>query len=286
MLTRITISLLLFYCSHNFAETFEPLVVRYPNVEDPYARDFDAHFLELLSLGLEKSGRAFELKPITVDVMPEQRSYRMIQNNVYSVHWLNANAERQSGLKPIKIPLFKGLIGWRVLLIRTGDQARFSQITNRQELAPLSAGLGHDWPDQKVFEFNQLNKVSSPSWEGLFSMLEKGRFDYFPRSIIEYQRELRLFSHLNIELEQHLLLRYPAAYYFFVHPDNQDLAEALQIGLDKALNDGSFDKVFEKNMAQYFTPLEGSTRHIVELASPLEFPKNDRRLWWTPKPAH
>ena len=63
-------------------------------------------------------------------------------------------AEREQALLAIRIPLFKGLIGTRLLLINATDQPRFDQITGGAQLRVLHAGQGHDWPDTDILLHN------------------------------------------------------------------------------------------------------------------------------------
>ena len=77
-------------------------------------------------------------------------------------------------------------------------------------------------------------------------MISKGRVDYFSRGITEAFREVELHQKEfpNLTVEQHLLLVYPFAGFFFTNSENQDLAQALIRGFKEAYSDGSFLKFF------------------------------------------
>ncbi|MNF76262.1 hypothetical protein D3C85_1084610 [compost metagenome] len=56
-----------------------------------------------------------------------------------------------------------------------------------------------------------------------------------------------LAQYPNLAIEQHLLLRYPFAEFFFVSPESPKLAKAIQTGLERAYADGSFMQFFREN---------------------------------------
>lgn len=280
------------YASYVFAEDVntlrerthqsEKLLVQYPKIQDQYERDFDQYFLDLLTLALDKSGVSYTLEPLPLPLMVESRSAKFLESNQNMVHWLNASVEREHDLRPIKVPLFKGLIGWRLLFIRKEEQPEFFKIMTKSDLANYVAGQGHDWPDIKILKENNLKVLASSSWQGLFEMLTYKRIDYFPRSVIEIERELRIFSSLDLYVEKSLVLRYPAAYYFFVNTENQSLATAIEAGLKKAIADGEFDTLFNRNFADIIKRAQLDERKIIELKSSGDFPLNDEPLWYRP----
>ena len=84
-----------------------------------------------------------------------------------------------------------------------------------------------------------------------------------------------------------MLLHYPAANYFFVAPDNEALAERLETGLRRALEDGSFDELFRTHPvnAEAFRQTNILVRRVLRLENPLlpaATPLEERALWWPP----
>ena len=258
------------------------LVAQYPKMLDKYERDFDLYFLELLRLALDKSKIPYVLEGVELPVMVESRSAEFLKANQHMVHWLNASGGRENTLIPIKVPLFKGLIGWRIFFIRAEDQAKFLKVKTKAQLAQFVAGQGHDWPDTQVLKDNGLKVRGLPSWRGLFEMLSHHRIDYFPRSIIEVERELRLFESLGLYVETSLVIRYPAAYYFFVNSDNKRLANAIEIGLKQAITDGDFDLLFNRHFSGIIQRARLSERTIIPLSNRIDFPVAQEDLWFNP----
>lgn len=72
-------------------------------------------------------------------------------------------------------------------------------------------------------------------------MLQKRRFDYFPRAIHEPWIEIADMPDLTVE--ENILIRYPAPFYFFVNRENTRLSERIAYGLESAIADGSLDSL-------------------------------------------
>ena len=108
----------------------EPLRVIYPRSES--RKDGRAIFpVEALKLALEHSGRDFRMQP-SVATMQQSRSVRTLADGRdLDVLWTVTTSAREKQLRPIRIPIDLGLIGWRVLLIRNGDERRFAGVDAR-----------------------------------------------------------------------------------------------------------------------------------------------------------
>lgn len=259
-----------------------PLKLVYPVVTNNNVSNFNVYFLKQLRSAMDKTGVPYEMDVYTTPMFVESRSHYYLSKNRYNVHWLHTNAERESDLLPIKVPLFKGLIGWRLFLISEGQQRRFTRIREVNQLKKLIAGQGHDWPDTRILKQNGFEVEVSMKWESLFKMLSLHRTDYFPRSIVEIDREKRIFSDLNLEVEQTLALHYPAAYYFFVSKEHPELAEVIYRGLMLSVEDGTFDRHFNEHFGEFIQRANLNGRRVFELKnSDLSFP-TDPRFWYRP----
>ena len=183
---------------------------------------------------------------------------------------------------PIRIPLFKGLFGYRVLLIRKQEQARFDQINTQQDLAKFLGGQGTHWPDTLILQANGLRVTTAETTESLFRMIAARRFDYFPRGVSEAWFELLQRQDANLEVENKLLLYYPTAIYFFVNKNNEELAQRIEKGMEVLIDNGKFDQFFY-NHPRVSSGLEKvKSRRIIELKNPYlptETPVNNPRYW-------
>jgi ABC-type amino acid transport substrate-binding protein len=163
---------------------------------------------------------------------------------------MSTTPNREKQLLPIYIPLDKGLIGWRLMLVHNDNKDMFANVKSVQGLKNLTAGLGHHWPDTLIFNANNLQVFTATTTSGLQKMLSLKRIDYFPRSILEIWQEHATSEYPALTIDSHIVLTYPAAIYFFVSKDNSTLQKLIKHGLELAIEDGSFDKLFQQNFAE------------------------------------
>ncbi len=262
--------------------------VRYPAPEMKADARGD-YPVQVLELALRKSGRPWQASPSAHPMVKGRAVLELLRpDGGLDVIWAQTNAERENLLRPIRLPIDRGLIGWRVALLRTGDAERFADVRELEDLREHVAGQGHDWPDLKILQANGLKVTAVNSYPALFSMLALGRFDYLPRSLGEYREELRQQDGQAITLDRHLLLHYPAALYFFVRKDNAALAQALTEGLNQALRDGSLKALFDSHYGAAIRAADMTNRRVIRLHNPLlptELPLAHADWWWQPEEA-
>lgn len=253
------------------AEQEKPISIHYPASDsNPFYYKRVKYYVEILELALHKSDHKYQLEKISLPFMNESRSKTNLLNNVYDVHWLNAQPSLDNDIKAIHIPLCKGLTGWRILFIRPENQRELSTLKTIKELGNYTAGHGNDWPEVIRYESLQLPQKLSGSWKGLFYMLKQKRIDYLSRSALEIYDEEDAFPELGLKIESHLVLHYPATYYFYVNKDNKQLAKDIEIGLERALADGSFDKIFNRYFSDKLKRLQLDKRHVIEMPTPTD----------------
>lgn len=251
-----------------------------------------AYFISLLKLALENSRDQYgdyQLNAVMIE-MNQGRALKMVaDNNMIDVVWTMTSIEREQQLQAIYIPLLKGLMSYRIGLIRKKDHDKFQQMDLAQIKKTL-IGQGADWPDVDILNSNGFNVVRGND-QHLIDMLLKGRFDYFPRSIHEPWRDLARYP--DLVLEKKFLLKYPAPIYFFVRKDNAHLAQRIEYGLRKSIADGSFEQLFynhpiTKNMiekSQLDKRIE-ITLHNPNLSKKTAALLDEKPMWLTLEPKH
>lgn len=257
-----------------------PVRVQSTQLEQP-----SDYFTTLLTMALEASKAENEI----IDIIFSPRDYaqarwiNMLQNDKSNfVIWTMTDKEREQQLRPIRIPLFKGLFGYRVLLIRKQEQTRFDQINTVQDLGKFLGGQGTHWPDTLILQANGLRLTTAETTESLYRMIHAKRFDYFPRGISEAWFELLQRKDTNLAVEENILLYYPTAIYFFVNKENEALAQRIEKGMETLIDNGKFDHFFY-NHPRVSSGLEQlKNRRIIELKNPYlpaETPVNNPRYW-------
>lgn len=241
--------------------------------------------LALLKLCEEKSGHQFTLQQSHVQTQQGRSLMQLEHNQGINIVWALTSPEREQKLLPVRIPIDRGLIGWRLLLIHSDNREKFAGITRLDELAQWRAGQGHDWPDVDVLRANGMRIATSTTYEGLFDMLAIKHIDYFPRAISEVWPELEAHTHLPLTIDTHLILHYPTAFYFFVNKSNVTLAATLEACLNEAIADGSFLKLFNDYFHNALLRTDVQHRRIIELKNPnlpAETPLLSSQYWYDP----
>lgn len=252
----------------------------------------NSYILNLLKLALERSKKAdevIELRQSQTHLTQARQIAELQRNGELDLLWTMTSIQREAVIRPVRIPILKGLLGQRVFLIRKDRAKDFSGITTLPELADLMAGQGSHWPDTPILRHNGLSVVTTTNYQLLFDMLAGGRFDYFPRGANEAWQELAAHPKKPLQVEPSILLSYIAPMYFFVHPDNQDLAERLQAGMTAMYQDGSFDRHFYEHpsIAKMIKGIDMRNRRVFELHNPLlpeETPVDIEHYWLKLKP--
>jgi hypothetical protein len=259
-------------------------IVRVPKPEFDGDRRYD-YPLQLLQLALSKSSTKYEIREAAIAMNQERQVLEIEAGRTIDVGPIPSSAEREARLQAIYIPINKGLLGWRLGLVRKGDQGRLAGVDTLAGIKTLRIAQGQEWPDTQILRANGIEVITAPKYEGLFKMLTGGRFDYFPRSMMEIWDEQALNAD-TLEVETHLALHYPYDSYFMVNRRNTRLANDIRAGLEQAISDGSFDKVFQAYFGERLRKARLESRTVIELRNPLLTPgtPSDRpELWYDAK---
>ncbi len=164
-----------------------------------------------------------------------------------------------------------------------------AKVQSIDDLKNFWAGQRYDWPDTTILKANGLMVEAASDYDGLFQMLILGRIDYFPRSAREIWNEQAAHAPDGIVVDTHIALHYPSADYFFVNEKSKALHDAISIGLERALADGSFDAFFRQQIGPQLENAHFERRTIIELANPLlppGVPLDRKELWFDPRRGH
>jgi hypothetical protein len=271
--------LALLLLAHGSANGLE--IVRYPIPESAVDQRYD-YPRKLLELALSKTRTEYRVTYPAGSMSQNRQIVELEAGRMIDVAPLPSSADRETRLLPIRIPLNKGLLGWRLGLVRKGDTNRVEQVKTVADLMGVHLAQGQDWPDTQILSGNGLAVITGTNYEGLFKMLESQRFDYFPRSVMEIWDEQEAHAS-TLEIEPHLALHYFYDSYFFVNKHNTKLAADITEGMEKAVADGSFDKLFEEHWGERVRKARLNERTVIELRNPLltpETPSNRHELWY------
>ncbi|PTT91842.1 hypothetical protein DBR42_03100 [Pelomonas sp. HMWF004] len=260
--------LLLMLAAPAVAEAAAPVLV-YPQ-RDPGRAPFWDYLQAVLKLAIRHSGAAYELAESHLP-MTQARVVRELADasGKLDVAWTMTSLEREAQMLPVRVPLDRGLIGWRIAFVRPGDVERWRDLRSLAGLRRYVAGQGRDWPDTDILRANGLPVEGASRFEVLFDMLRLGRIDYFPRAVFEVDDEAASPFARQLAVEPYVLLRYPAASYLFVRPDRPQLAADLQRGLEAAVADGSLARLFHHQFGDLIHRHRLAQRQQLLLKNPL-----------------
>ena len=239
---------------------------------------------KLLELALAHTGGAgVRLVPASGSIT-QPRSLILLESGALDVLALGSTAERQMRALPIPVDILKGIIGFRVLLVRRADLERIRRMDDATLRRDLSFGMEQDWADLPIMVAAGLKVEAAAHAENLFGMLSAGRFDAYPRGLNEAIRELAdhqaAFPGLALEPSRALYFPYPI--YFWVARNRPGLARRIERGLRRALADGSFRRLFTTYHAREILQLKEHPRHVLVLPNPFmpTGTEPDTRWWW------
>ncbi len=172
------------------------------------------------------------------------RIAEMVEDGDLSVLWTGASKAKDQRHIPVHIPVYKGMMGHRIFIIRQGDQARFDRVKSLEDLKQVAMGQGKTWTDTGILNAAGLRVVTTLKAEGLYYMLDGGRFDAFPRGVHEPWKEIEDHPKLALTVEKGIILKYTMPYYIYVSKTQPKLASVIYDGLNQAIADGSFDQYF------------------------------------------
>ena len=259
----------------------------FANESDLTVKHYQSHYryrfgLNLLELALSKLKKPYKIETSKADVN-EARGQHMVILGQLDLQFLSTNTEREKLMIPVKIPVYRGLLGLRLLLVNKGREGGL-KIKNIEDLRKYMGGHGTHWGDLSVYPANNLKVEKNVHYEGLFKQLKAGRFDYIHRGVNEIWDELD--QHKNeLEIEDGVMLFYPHPVYFFVSKTRPQLAKDLKEGLELALKDGSFQRLFTKTYSQSIKKASLNNRSLIILKNPV-VPEGSPPIdtdWWSPK---
>lgn len=246
---------------------------------------------ELLMLILDKTREQGEcqLKP-REDNVTQDRGLMMLKQGEVDVASLPTTPELEKTYRAVPVDILRGLLGYRVLLIRRDRLADFAAVRSLADLQQFVYGFGTHWADAELMKHNGLKIMPAAHYETLFAMLIHRRFDAFPRGLNEAWQELQDHQQDQPEMvvEPTLALYYDWPVYFFVRREDVQLAERLQLGLDRALEDGSMRRLFMRHYADMLNKAHLAQRRLFWLDNPYRpaHAVSPDTRWWLPKAGH
>jgi hypothetical protein len=194
--------------------------------------------------------------------------------------------ERDEKLLRVPVPLYKGLFGLRLLVVRRGEAANWRAVRDLPSLRAKLLLQGADWPDTSIMSANGLQLRTAAKVPQLYEMLLRGEGDAFPRGATEAAGEV-VWQEQRVEIVPGLGLRYHTDLFFYVRRHDTPLAQQLQRGLLALNRSGALDRLLLDHHGEDLRVADLRGRRWIELAmldGVDHRSKEERRLWTPPLP--
>jgi len=243
------------------AQAETPLVNRHPQQNEPrramwvsfpapqsqrdHRSDYSIHLLKRVMEVTVADFGAYQFS-LAQAMSRERQLTELRRNKLVTVTDNPANREWDKHVAPIVFPTRRGLQSYRLLLIDRSKRDLFAKVDSVEKLKALKAGVKAHWQIGEILERNQFQIVKGNDYEGLFKMLTQGRFDYFPRSLLEISQELeeRSKSLPSLTIAPKLALHIPSPTFFYVNKNNQKLHSRIATGLERLHQNGELERLF------------------------------------------
>ncbi len=204
--------------------------------------------IKLIMAQINLDEQNIQLAPSLGEIHQGRALLELNKNNIDFV-WSVSDSDREQLHYFLDFDIYFGQFGKRVLLTMPDKLVAFTQINKRCYLTKLTALVGKDWPEYKLFLTAGVPVSGTTEYESLFKMLIKGRADYIPRSIFEYQSELD--THPELALVPDYSIYYEAPVKIFYSPKvKQLLGKKLENALLELNKRGDiFDLFMQQNGA-------------------------------------
>lgn len=227
----------------------------------------------LVALALEKTPEYGEFNIIRSRELSQGRVLRELErgdHRLVDIANVATTAEREHSLTPIPVPVDGGLLGFRVCVVTPESLPAFKDVQSLDDLQKkgIRIGQGAHWPDTSILQENDVSVITHSRYEILFGMLKKNRFDCFARGVSEVLHDLKVEGDQDLIIEPRLLLAYPMPSYLFVGHDDYLTAHRLQLGMERAIRDGSFGVFLERFYGTAVAALNLDERTVIVLNNP------------------
>lgn len=277
-LLRIVLSLFIVF-QINIVCAEEPIIIKHYQTQERYQFG-----IRVLDLAMSKLGKEYKIISSIKHKRNEARGERDIINGRLDLEFAQTTMQREASMIAVKIPVYSGILGLRLLLIKPANNKTISAVKNIEELTQFVGGHGRHWADLSVYPANNLQVITCTKYELLFTMLIKERFDYFHRGIFEIWDELERYSD-DLIIADNVMFFYEHPVYFFIGKHRPDLALQVEQGLNIAMQDGSYKKLFMEYHGELIKKANLKSRTLIPLHNP-SIPPNTAKVttnWWMPK---
>ncbi|HSH09230.1 MAG TPA: hypothetical protein VK995_02500 [Oceanipulchritudo sp.] len=239
--------------------------------KSPSRQRYELEVLETVLQATEQASGPVTLRIDDTDYPRAEDEASVFEKGVDALVTVAGNRKFEGKEKiEINIPIAKGLLGCRLLIVKQERLQAFSAVTSMAELARLSIGIPATWADADLFRSNGFSVAEKGSFADVFIRLKREEFDYVALGANEIEEAFASMAAPlgGLALESVLMIQYPFPLVFLVNPAQPLLAERISTGLKNILGNGELDRVFDKHYGSIVERLELGRRRVFHLRNP------------------
>lgn len=213
--------------------------------------EYGRYQLDVLQAALDVTADKYDEGTIKPHPFPMSQSRQIVTllEGQADIMWSISTERLEKTLLPVRFPLIQGLGGYRIFVINQAKQGNFPADQTLDNIKRMACVQGHDWPDSKILaahRFNVHTAIWSDWYTSMYRSVEEGMVDYFPRNVVEVQRDLNYHLNEHLSIEKNHLLVYPSYEYYFISPHSPELQTRLYDGMKILLQNGELAKIFNR----------------------------------------
>nr|WP_295081386.1 hypothetical protein [uncultured Roseateles sp.] len=257
-----------------------PMLIRHALGQEQQAKviTYEQAVLRLLLDKTVPSHGPYQLQPSPV--VSQSRAFLQLASAELDVVSSMSTVARESQGIPIRVCLYRGLLGVRLPISLSSRSEQFESVSNLAQAQAFKLAQVADWPDTQILQANGWQVERLPRLSTFPEMLKRERIDLFALGAIEVFPIVDALPELTVLTQW--LIAYPSVYYFFVNPKKPELAQRLRQGWALVLADGSFAALFEQWVGPQLSRAKLAERRWLVLRNPElppATPVQDSRLW-------
>mgnify|MGYP006175988369 FL=1 len=165
----------------------------------------------------------------------------------------------------------KGLLGYRLLIIKQDKRDKFKQINTAKQMQQLTAGIPATWADADLFRANNYTVCEKGVFGEVFQRLKNNECDYVALGANEIEEAFTTMAEPlgDLVIEPTLMLYYPFPLVFYLNPKQVELAARVKVGLQYIINNGQLDAIFNKYNGNIVERLSLKQRKALHLNNPI-----------------
>lgn len=268
-------------------EAKDTLRIRKPLSEMDLRHQYGKELLQMILDATAEEYGEYEIINSKYAMQRDRMLVEMIEGQRLNVAFEAVKPEWEQKLIPVRIPIRKGLQGYRLFFIKEQNQALLEHVESLEQLKQIPTGSGTQWSTTKIYKESNFSLVTEIEYEHLFKLLMNDRFMTFGRGVNEIydEYEARKDIYPDLVIEKYLLLYFPLAEYYFVSPKVPELAKRIEKGFNKIIDDGSFDKFFKDKYGDLIEKANLKGRRIFKINNPNlsdKTPFAEEQYWFKP----